>query len=86
MRSILSGIIAACAVTLSPTLASAQSCSAEAGNDQAQVYVDQCLQVSPATHPPCNADNPCDMIISEIVRGCDMLGGDAPDFCSDYSD
>lgn len=64
----------------------AESCSNEAGKEQAQAYVDQCLEVSPATHPPCNADNDCQLIIDEIVRGCDMLKSDAPDFCADYAD
>jgi hypothetical protein len=64
----------------------AQSCRQEAGEKQSQVYVDQCLQVSAATHPPCNADNPCDLIIEEIVRGCQGLQANAPDFCSDYGD
>lgn len=62
----------------------AQSCSQEVGADDAQTYVDQCLEVSPATHPPCNAENPCQMIWDEISRGCAMLGNDAPAYCSDY--
>ena len=62
----------------------ADSCSDEVGSDDAQMYVDQCLEVSAATHPPCNADNPCQMIWDEIARGCKMLGNDAPAYCSDY--
>ena len=62
----------------------AEGCIDEVGADEAQMYVDQCLEVSPATHPPCNADNPCQMIQDEIARGCEMLGNDAPEFCSDY--
>jgi hypothetical protein len=62
----------------------AQSCAQEVGTDDAQVYVDQCLEVSPATRPPCNAENPCQMIWDEISRGCAMLGNDAPGYCSDY--
>lgn len=62
----------------------AQSCSQEVGADDAQTYVDQCLEVSPATHPPCNAENPCQMIWDEISRGCAMLGNDAPAYCADY--
>ena len=62
----------------------AQSCLQEVGADDAQMYVDQCLEVSPATHPPCNVDNPCQMIWDEISRGCAMLGNDAPGYCSDY--
>ena len=33
----------------------AQSCTAEVGAEEAQTYVDQCLEVSAATHPPCTA-------------------------------
>jgi len=62
----------------------AQSCRQEVGADEAQTYVDQCLEVSPATHPPCNADNPCQLIWDEISRGCAMLGNDAPAYCADY--
>jgi hypothetical protein len=46
--------------------------------------VNECLQVSPATHPPCNAQNSCALIISEIRRSCSMLGQGAPGFCADY--
>lgn len=62
----------------------AQSCNAQVGEDEAQTYVDQCLEVSPATRPPCNGENPCQLIWDEISRGCAMLGNDAPGFCSDY--
>ena len=62
----------------------AEGCIDEVGADEAQTYVDQCLEVSPATRPPCNADNPCQMIRDEIARGCAMLGNDAPEFCSDH--
>jgi hypothetical protein len=57
------------------------SCKATAGTDQAKRYVAMCLQVSPATHPPCNFENPCALIIDEIKRGCAMLTQDAPPFC-----
>ena len=60
-------------------------CRQTAGWRRAQVYVRQCLQVSPATHPPCNAANSCDLIIGEIERGCSMLTTDAPGFCKSYS-
>jgi hypothetical protein len=61
--------------------AEAGSCLAEVGRQKAQTLVDQCLMVSPATHPPCNAANPCALIIDEIRRGCGMLGSDKPKFC-----
>ncbi|MBS0293379.1 MAG: DUF1311 domain-containing protein [Proteobacteria bacterium] len=69
----------------SPAPASAQrSCAEEAGAVKAERYVAQCLQVSPATHPPCNAANACALIADEIKRGCGLLGKDAPKFCTDY--
>jgi hypothetical protein len=62
----------------------ADTCADELGADGADTLVDQCEQVSQATHPPCNASNSCDMIRSEIKRGCRMLErGDRPDFCLD---
>ena len=62
----------------------ADTCAEELGTDGADTLVDQCEQVSQATHPPCNAANTCDMIRSEIKRGCRMLErGDRPDFCLD---
>jgi hypothetical protein len=64
--------------------AHAQSCSQEVGADQAQTFVNHCLEVSPATRPPCNAENACQLIVGEIWRGCDMLGEDRPAFCADY--
>lgn len=64
--------------------AAAQQCLDEESPEAVQTYVDQCLEVSPATRPPCNGENPCQMIWDEIARGCGMLGEDAPAFCSDY--
>lgn len=71
---------------LSSSQALAESCRAEVGEDEAQTYVDQCLEVSPATRPPCNAENACELIWNEIARGCAMLGEDAPGFCEDYEE
>lgn len=64
--------------------AAEKSCKDELGSKQAQVLVGQCLEVSPATRPPCNAANSCELIKSEITRGCDMLAKDpkAPKFCN----
>ena len=59
----------------------AQGCAGEIGGAAARRLVRQCLEVSPATHPPCNVANSCEMIQDEIDRGCGMLGNDAPDFC-----
>ena len=64
--------------------APASSCAREVGITQASEMVDQCRQVSPATRPPCNVSNSCSLIESEIVRGCEMLDSDRPDFCDNY--
>jgi hypothetical protein len=61
------------------------ACSQSVGEDHANRLVSQCLAVSPATHPPCNASNSCVLIIDEIKRSCAMLGsGAAPAFCNEY--
>jgi hypothetical protein len=61
------------------------SCRVSAGAQRAAEYVRQCRDVSPATHPPCNTDNACTLIIAEIRRGCALLGADAPKFCASYA-
>lgn len=53
------------------TGAGAVPCSEE--RDNAADLVEFCKQVSPATHPPCNASNECSLIEGEISRGCKML-------------
>ncbi|MGA7708923.1 MAG: hypothetical protein WCD77_14115 [Acidobacteriaceae bacterium] len=60
------------------------SCLQSAGAVKSNRLVNECLQVSPATHPPCNSQNACSLIISEIRRGCSMLNQGAPGFCADY--
>jgi hypothetical protein len=79
-------IVACIALAGAHTAAFAQaSCSTEVGARLADVYVRQCTEVSPATHPPCNAQNPCALIIAEIKRGCRMLSAaEAPAFCRKY--
>ena len=52
------------------------SCTAEIGAARAKRLVERCIQVSPATHPPCNSANPCEMIQEEISRSCAMYGPD----------
>jgi hypothetical protein len=64
--------------------ASGRSCNQAVGPAQAATYVSQCTQVSPATHPPCNAANSCALIISEIRRSCALIGAGAPSFCAAY--
>ena len=48
------------------------SCRAEIGDVASARLVERCIAVSPATHPPCNAANPCAMIQGEIDRSCEM--------------
>jgi hypothetical protein len=48
------------------------SCLNDVGAEAAQRLVDRCIAVSPATHPPCNVANPCEMIQGEIERSCEM--------------
>ena len=67
-----------------PAAPAQMSCAASVGAQQAAIYVKQCTDVSPATHPPCNASNACALIISEIRRGCGMIGSHAPAFCAAY--
>ena len=76
-------IVLLCTFTAGGALA--QSCRQEAGPQRSQILVDRCIEVSPATHPPCNAANPCAMITGEIVRSCAMLtGADRPVWCGQY--
>jgi hypothetical protein len=64
--------------------AAEKACRAEIGEQRAAELVRQCTDISTATHPPCHADNPCEMIRDEIRRGCDAArataGGDVPDY------
>lgn len=61
------------------------SCRQSIGPTRASVLVKQCIQVSPATHPPCNDANACDMITDEIQRGCRMYPPPVPAFCRERS-
>lgn len=51
-----------------------RSCAAEIGAAAAARRVEICRNVSPATHPPCNAANSCAMIEDEIARSCALFG------------
>ena len=62
---------------------SGKSCEKTVGKQVAKELVRQCLQVSPATHLPCNAQNSCKLIEDEIQRGCVLLGVNAPVFCGE---
>ncbi|QDH72162.1 hypothetical protein [Brevundimonas sp. M20] len=58
--------------TTAPTEASSMSCTLDQGADGAAELAARCTRVSPASHPPCNPDNPCQMIQDEIDRSCAM--------------
>lgn len=56
------------ALMLSAPLVAQPTCTKEVGAAAAKELADRCNYVSPATHPPCNAQNPCAMIRDEITR------------------
>lgn len=68
---------------VTPTTGEPGSCLAEIGADASAALVQRCIAVSPATHPPCNAANPCAMIQGEIDRSCEMYapGEERPTQC-----
>ncbi|KMS59618.1 hypothetical protein V474_10495 [Novosphingobium barchaimii LL02] len=59
-----------------PSSSAPLSCAADIGESAARKLVAQCRAVSPATRPPCNAENSCAMIRNEVARGCAILGED----------
>jgi hypothetical protein len=59
-------------------------CIQAVGAERSKKLVEECLQVSPATHPPCNSQNSCQLIIGEIKRSCSLLGQSKPSFCAEY--
>ena len=77
-------LLVLCALLLTSAAAQA-SCRDEVGAAKAKVYVQHCRDVSPATRPPCNADNACALILAEIRRGCAFLKADAPAYCRQYT-
>ena len=84
--------IAACCLLLlaavnAPGIARAAACREEIGPARARVLVERCIEVSPATHPPCNASNACSLIVGEIRRGCLMFknSGGMPEWCGTYT-
>jgi peptide methionine sulfoxide reductase MsrB len=60
------------------------SCEKSIGKKESKVLVGRCLEVSPATHPPCNAANSCVLIKEEIRRSCELLGQGAPKYCQEH--
>jgi len=60
-------------------------CRDVVGAAQAAIYVNDCTAVASETHPPCNADNSCELIISHNIFRCAGLGDGAPKLCAAYS-
>jgi hypothetical protein len=60
------------------------TCLNAVGIERSRQLVNECLQVSPTTHPPCNAQNACSLIVDEIKRGCALITQGAPGFCAEY--
>ena len=60
------------------------TCLNAVGIERSRQLVNECIRVSPATHPPCNAQNACSLIVDEIKRGCALIGQGAPGFCAEY--
>jgi len=97
MKMMLAGMAVAAAMVAGCAAAQPATCRKSVGPEASATYVRQCLLVSPATHPPCNSQNPCDLIIGEIRRGCGVIhasviqhpdaaknGLSEPDFCHQY--
>lgn len=57
-----------------PIAISDRRCSDAADPKIVARLVERCIAVSPATRPPCNAANPCAMIVEEIERSCAQYG------------
>ena len=57
-----------------PGADAAADCLSAIGKAAADRLVERCVQVSPATRPPCNVANPCALIQGEIDRSCAMYG------------
>jgi uncharacterized protein len=60
-------------------------CRDTVGAEQAAIFVKQCIAVATETHPPCNADNSCELILSHNIFRCAGLGDQAPKFCAAYA-
>jgi len=69
-------VIPAPASSESAVSSSDGTCLSQIGKAASDRLVTRCIMVSPATHPPCNAANSCQMIKDEIGRSCAMYGPD----------
>lgn len=63
--------------------AAAASCRDDVGAAKADIYVRECLAITTATHPPCNAANSCQTIGEHIQTMCGQ-DADAPGWCTAY--
>lgn len=70
-----SAAAAAPVAAATPRRSQPRSCAAEIGAAAAARRVAICRNVSPATHPPCNAVNSCALIDDEIARSCALFDG-----------
>jgi hypothetical protein len=86
MKSLILTLLAFSIAPIVTASDEAVSCREELGKRAAAVYVQQCIEISPASHPPCNDQNACSLIMDEIKRGCEFAknteGGDVPTFCN----
>jgi hypothetical protein len=76
-------LAAAAILLLGPVAAKAASCRTEVGAERAALYVKECLAITTATHPPCNADNSCEVIGQHIQYMC-AHDPHAPAWCQAY--
>jgi uncharacterized protein YecT (DUF1311 family) len=60
------------------------SCLQEVGKKQSDIYVNDCLAISASTHPPCNAENACKVIIDNNTWECSHWKNNAPELCKRY--
>ena len=60
------------------------TCTQAVGAAKAKVLVDRCLEMSGSSHPPCNAENSCRLMMDEIKNGCELSGAAAPQYCKEY--
>jgi 5-methylcytosine-specific restriction endonuclease McrA len=84
MKAFVIGVLV---LTSGAAMAADGSCRSTAGAQKSAELVRQCKAISEATHPPCNASNPCDMMVEEITRWCGIRRETqiaAPAFCGQY--
>jgi hypothetical protein len=90
-------VLAASGIASGALAADEPSCRQTAGADQSAIYVEQCLLVSSAVDPPCNAEKACAAITGEIRQSCSRIRqamggrpaqpseeGGEPAFCKSY--